>query len=196
MMAVPTDPLMRLFYALEQTSAVIEGIRPEQATLPTPCRSWDVRALVEHVIDDLRQFTIAASGGRPDWAASAPSVGGDWGSAFRHGTHVLLAAWRERGDISGTVQLPIGEVPVSFVVNQQIAEFVVHSWDLVRATGQAVDLDPGISAAALDWARTALRPEFRGDEDSGKSFGPEVAVPADAPVHDRLAAYFGRQPPA
>jgi hypothetical protein len=25
-------------------------------------------------------------------------------------------------------------------------------------------------------------------------FGPEVSVPEDAPVHDRLAAFFGRDP--
>jgi len=48
--------------------------------------------------------------------------------------------------------------------------------------------------AALVWARTALRPEFRGDEASGMAFGPEVEVPDDAPAEDRLAAFFGRNP--
>lgn len=45
---------------------------------------------------------------------------------------------------------------------------------------------------ALAWARTAMRPEFRGDEASGMAFGPEVEVPGDAPAEDRLAAFFGR----
>ena len=28
----------------------------------------------------------------------------------------------------------------------------------------------------------------------GQAFGPEVAVPDDAPPYDRLAAFFGRAP--
>jgi hypothetical protein len=39
-----------------------------------------------------------------------------------------------------------------------------------------------------------LRPQFRGDEVSGMAFGPEVQVSDDAPVEDRLAAFFGRHP--
>jgi len=51
-----------------------------------------------------------------------------------------------------------------------------------------------IGQASLDWAQKALRPEFRGGEADGKAFGPEVPVGADAPVYDRLAAFFGRAP--
>jgi uncharacterized protein (TIGR03086 family) len=193
-MMTSANPLALLSRTLDQVDTVIDGIREEQAALPTPCQAWAVRGLVEHVIDDLGQFAVAATGGRPDWSGVAPSVDGDWGGAFREGARVLLAAWRRVGDLSGTLQLPIGEVPVTFVVNQQIAEFAVHSWDLAKATGQVIDLDPEIGEAALAWATTALRPEFRGDEDSGKAFGPEVSVAADAPVYDRLAAFFGRHP--
>ena len=49
---------------------------------------------------------------------------------------------------------------------------------------------------ALAWGRETLKPEFRGDEDSGKAFGPEVAVPSDSPSYTRLAAFFGRDPVA
>ena len=44
---------------------------------------------------------------------------------------------------------------------------------------------------ALAWSRQMLRPEFRGPD---KSFGSEIAVPADAPSYDRLAGWFGRDP--
>jgi hypothetical protein len=37
-----------------------------------------------------------------------------------------------------------------------------------------------------------LKPQFRGDEESGRAFGPKVPVPDDAPLYDRLAAFFGR----
>ena len=47
---------------LQQTGAIVARVRPEQATLPTPCASWDVRALVNHVVHDLEQFTETVHG--------------------------------------------------------------------------------------------------------------------------------------
>lgn len=94
------EPLVRLSQMLDLTQSLIEGVRPEQAGLPTPCQSWDVRALVAHLINDTGQFTAAATGGRPDWDAPAPEIGDDWGSAFRAGAAGLRAAWQQPGDLS------------------------------------------------------------------------------------------------
>jgi hypothetical protein len=52
-------------------------------------------------------------------------------------------------------------------------------------------LDPALAEHALRWSRGMLRPEFRGPD---KAFGVEVPVPDDAPVYDRLAGWFGRNP--
>jgi hypothetical protein len=38
-----------------------------------------------------------------------------------------------------------------------------------------------------------MRPQFRGTEAEGKAFGPEVPISDDAPVYDRLAAFYGRR---
>ena len=80
------------------------------------------------------------------------------------------------------------------IVDQQIAELAVHGWDLAVATGQSTPLDTEVGDTALTWARTALQPQFRGSEDEGKAFGPEVDVPEDAPLYDRLAGFFGHRP--
>jgi hypothetical protein len=48
-----------------------------------------------------------------------------------------------------------------------------------------------VAEHALAWARGMLRPEFRGPD---RGFGAEIPVPADAPVYDRLAGWFGRDP--
>jgi uncharacterized protein (TIGR03086 family) len=188
------EPLVHLSQVLDLAVTLIERVRPEQATLPTPCRSWDVEALVAHLVDDTGQFTVAAVGGRPDWDAPTPEISGDWTGAFRTGAAELRAAWQRAGDLSREIELPIGRVQKSFVANQQIAEFAVHSWDLARATGLHAEFPAEACKAALVWARSALRPQFRGDEASGMAFGPEVQVPDDATVEDRLAAFFGRQP--
>jgi uncharacterized protein (TIGR03086 family) len=188
------EPLVYLSQVLDLAGSLIERVRPEQAGLPTPCRSWDVRALVAHLVNDTDQFTAAATGGRPDWDTPAAGIGDDWASAFRAGAAELRAAWQQAGDLSQEIDLPIGRVPKSFVASQQIAEFAVHSWDLATATGQRADFPAEACDAALAWASSALLPQFRGDEASGMAFGPEVSVPGDAPAEDRLAAFFGRHP--
>jgi uncharacterized protein (TIGR03086 family) len=193
-MSLPTDPVSLLARAVDQAGAVIAGTREDQAHLPTPCRSWDVSELVAHLVQDLRQFTVRAEGGTPDFGALTGGLDGDWVDAFRAGEERLLAAWRAAGDLEGTLTTPGGgELPRRFAVDQQTAEFACHAWDLAVATGQSTHLDEEVGEASLAWARQALRPEFRGTEAEGKAFGPEVSLPADAPLYDRLAGLFGHR---
>jgi uncharacterized protein (TIGR03086 family) len=193
-MTVTTDPVTLLLRALDQTGAIIAGVRDDQEHLPTPCRSWDVTELVAHLVHDLGQFTERASGGTPDWSAPRAAVEGDYIDAYRAGATDLVRAWRAAGDLSGTVELPgMGEVAARFPVDQQIAELAVHGWDLAVATGQSTHLDPEVGDTALTWAQATLRPQFRGSEDEGKAFGPEVDVAEDAPLYDRLAGFFGHR---
>jgi uncharacterized protein (TIGR03086 family) len=86
----------------------------------------------------------------------------------------------------------LGELPLSFVVYQQVAEVAQHTWDLAAATGQRDGLDGGVAAEALAWAEKALKPEYRGPEESGKAFGEQRPIAQDASTPDRLAAFFGR----
>jgi uncharacterized protein (TIGR03086 family) len=92
------------------------------------------------------------------------------------------------------VALPIGTVTREFVLYQQISEFAVHAWDLAVATRQSANLDEEVAEAALAWATTALKPQFRGSEEDGRAFGPQVAAPASCSAPQRLAAFFGRAP--
>ncbi|GGO87664.1 TIGR03086 family metal-binding protein [Wenjunlia tyrosinilytica] len=189
------DPVAQLSRALDQTAAVVDGVREAQTTQPTPCRSWNVGELLDHLVHDLDQFTVAARGESPDWSLSAPPAGPDWAGLFRERAGRLIEAWRQTGDLSGTVTLPgLGEVPARFPVDQQIAEFAVHGWDLATATGQNPPLDPEIAETSLQWMHGALRPEFRGTEEEGRAFGPQAPAPDDAPPYDRLAAFAGRRP--
>jgi uncharacterized protein (TIGR03086 family) len=188
-----SDRLALLARALDQAGAIVARVEPEQAALPTPCRSWDVRALVDHLVHDLQQFT-ARAGGR-DWEPhDRDLIGDDWAGAYRRAADELLEAWRRAGPLDRKVRLPSGEVPATWQVDQQITDVAVHGWDLARATGQSTDLDPELGQLALDWAAENLKPQFRGDEASGHVFGPEVPVDGDAPVYDRLAGFFGRDP--
>jgi len=193
MTAEVQDPIDRLSRALDQTGAIISQVRPDQASLPTPCTAWDVGGLIDHLLHDLLQFTARASG-EARHRQEARSIGDDWNGAYREAADGLLAAWQADGALDHTVELPFGEVPAAWILGQHIADVVVHGWDIAKATGQSTDLDPELGQFSLDWARESLKPEFRGDEESGRQFGREVPVAANAALYDRLAGFFGRDP--
>jgi hypothetical protein len=92
-----TNPLRLLERTLGQTESIIAEIRPEQATLPTPCPQWTVRGVVEHIVGaDLRNFTAVVRGETIDWAAPPEPHADDWLRQFRAGAHGLLATWAGR----------------------------------------------------------------------------------------------------
>ncbi|GII61080.1 TIGR03086 family protein [Sphaerisporangium krabiense] len=192
-MAASEDQIALLGRALDQTGALIAGIRPEEAGLPTPCRSWDVRALVDHVVDEVRRFAAVTAGGRRDHQGT-DLIGDDRHGAYRAAARELLAAWHGPGARERPHRLPFGEIPAEWAVGQHITELVVHAWDIAKATGRPTDLDPELGEAALAWGLANLTPEHRADEADGGHIGPRVEVPEDAPLYDRLAAFGGRDP--
>jgi len=173
---------------------VVAHVTPDQAGHPTPCLSWDVNALANHLIHGLDRFRATVAGDKVDWGASLPDIEGDWASAFHDRADALVAVWATVPDLDATRSSPMGDLTMRFIAGQQIAEIAQHTWDLAAATGQRDTLDDAIAGEALIWTRGALSPEFRGPEASGKAFGDERPVAADAPVCDQLAAFFGRDP--
>ena len=192
-MTATGDPIGLLSRVLDQAGTAISRVRPEQATLPTPCASFDVRALVNHVVLDVRMFASRAAAGTSD-EREGDVIGDDWTAAYRQAAASLRAVWQRPGALDRTVRLPFGEVPAAWQVYQVISDLAVHAWDVAKATGQPTELDAEVGQVSLDWARRNLEPRFRGDEASGMSFGPEVPVPGDAGLYDRLAGFFGRDP--
>jgi uncharacterized protein (TIGR03086 family) len=182
------DPIDRLERAIDQTGRIVDGLRPDQANVPTPCAGWDVKDLAQHVVRDLRMFTARAAG--EAWEDQTPSLDPDqWNEAYRTSADQLIDEWRDSGPLDEVIELPFGKVPRAWFVGQQLSDVIVHGWDLARSTGQAPRFDDDAVVAALEWGRANLRPEYR-----GKDFGPQVEVPEDAPALDRLVGFFGRDP--
>ena len=179
-------------------AALVAGVGPGQWHDGTPCSQWDVRTLVHHLLSEQRWvppmfegLTIEQAGDRFD----GDLMGGDaskWpgllASAMEE-AHVVVA---QPGALERTVHLSFGDASGQEYVIQLTADLAIHAWDLARATGQDVTgLDPALAEHALAWSHGMLRPEFRGPD---KAFGVEVPVAEDAPVYDRLAGWFGRDP--
>ncbi len=102
----------------------------------------------------------------------------EWAAEFRSSGDDLIHFWHQQGDDADAGK-----------VDWQTAEMAVHTWDLVRATGVRVLLDPEVAERGLAFMSKGLTPENR-----GAAFGPAVEVPDEAPVYDRLAAFAGRSP--
>ncbi len=178
------DRLDLLRRALAQTAGLVAAVTPEQRDAPTPCGDWDVAELVGHLAYGLDNFAASARGEQPSWGAPRPPLEGDWAATFRTKADTLMAAWSEA---------PEDRRPQA---GMQVTEQAVHAWDLASAIGSPTSqLDSAVGEHALEFGRAMLKPEYRG-AGGNNAFGEEVAVPDDAPVYDRLAGWFGRDPAA
>jgi uncharacterized protein (TIGR03086 family) len=172
--------------AIDQLGTLIADIRPEQATQATPCPDWNLRQLVNHVVFDLQTFD-ASMRGTPRGAPDADLIAGDWQAAYRASASSLMDAWQSRGT-EGSMHTRLGDVPLTWAVDQQVADLAVHGWDVARAVGKPTSqLDPEVGQVGLEFLRANLKPEYR-----GQAFAPEAPAPDSAPLYDRLAAFSGR----
>lgn len=182
-----TPSLELLDRALDQVGTIVSRVRADQAGLPTPCSEFNVRALLNHIVFDVQMFTAGVDGGERS-SPDADLLGADWTAAFDAASAALKDAWHRKG-LQGSIKSRLGEFPATWAVGQHLADLAVHAWDVATATQQSTKLDPEVARVALDWARENLKPQYR-----GQAFGPEVEVPENAPIYERLAGFFGRNP--
>ena len=175
-MSAASDSVVVLSRALDQAGDVLAAVHPDQLTLPTPCRDWDVQRLVTHLVHDPPTFLAMARGDQVDWSAEPEPVTEAWAQRFRSSADDLLHRWHQAADDAQAGQ-----------VDWQTAEFAVHAWDLAQAIGYAGRLDPEVAERGLAFMTANLT-----DENRGGAFGPAVPVADDAPVYERLAAFAGR----
>jgi uncharacterized protein (TIGR03086 family) len=182
--------------SLERTNVVLTGVLAKVTASeldgPTPCKSWTVRDLVNHIVGATHFFlgvvetdTMPGDVGR-DYSA------GDFNAEFAANSARLLAAFSRDGLDEELMTLPSGTVPRSIGLWIAARELFIHGWDLAKATGQSTNLDPELAEWLLEAPLDAIPDKIRGDEPL--PFGRMVPVPDDASATDRLVGSFGRQP--
>ena len=183
--STPVEPLDR---ALASTRAVLVQVQAGQLEAPTPCVSWDVRALIEHFTGSAR-WAAAAIGGAE--AANEDRTAVDLIAAYDQGIRVALAAFGSEGALEKAVTLPWGEFSGAALMWLAVNDQFAHGWDLARAIGYDTDLDPGLADELLVRGQAWITDAYRGPDGAGL-FGPPVKAPAGVSPADRLAAFLGR----
>jgi uncharacterized protein (TIGR03086 family) len=190
-------PMVQLGPAATRMADLIEGVPDELLGAPTPCLEYTLGDLVDHI----RRFTLAfTAAAKKDTAGmtsgrapgDASSLGDDWRTRIPRDLASLAEAWRDPAAWTGMTMAGGIDLPGELAGIIALDELVVHGWDVARASGQDFDQDRASLEAVFGFVK-----QFSGaGQEAAREgmFGPEVAVPEDAPLLDRLIGLTGRDP--
>ena len=142
--------------AAESLATVVQGVRDDQLDAPTPCASRTLGTLLDHVDGLSLAFALAARKQETEGGSRPPSADGAQltpGSAlpdpYAPGSDGRGMAGPRSLDGShrvGGVDLP-GDVAALVALD----ELIVHGWDISVSSGQPMETDPVLVAAATSW---------------------------------------------
>ena len=155
---------------------------------PAPCEGWVARDVVDHLVEWVPAFFVAAGG--PTLPAGA-SVDDDPAGAWRTMSDGIQSLLDDPEASAALIEHPMAgthrfDDAVGMFV---LGDVVIHTWDLARATG----LDETLDADIVHDMLVGMEPLDEMLRASGQ-YGPKVAVGADADEQTRLIAFTGRRP--
>jgi uncharacterized protein (TIGR03086 family) len=190
--ARPSSGVALLERAVGYTLGSLHLVTPAAMSRPTPCRGWDLRALLAHMedaLDALQEAVDLAAVDLEGWegAAAAPD-GPDPAARLRDRACRLLGAWT-RADGRRLVSVGGRPLPASVLTCAGALEVAVHGWDVAEACGVRRPLPPALAAELL-----VIAPLLVTGADRGVRFAAPVDLPSSASPSDQLIAYLGRDP--
>ncbi|HEY3482172.1 MAG TPA: TIGR03086 family metal-binding protein, partial [Streptomyces sp.] len=125
-------------------------------TAPTPCAGYDVRGLLNHLLHWGPWLVAAGRLSDPPSPSGAETesalVTDDWRAALEKQTETLVDVFGARSAWEGMTALGTAELPASVVGDMVLGEFVLHGWDLARASGQELLCAPAAATAVYESA--------------------------------------------
>ncbi len=168
-----TDVLADHRQACDGLTAVVH-VAAGHWNAPSPCTEWDARGVIEHVIGFHDVLLLRPLEAKPTRPKDDPEA------RWTVTVDALFDVLGHPGVLDENRRSLLGVLTT---------DVLVHTWDLARAVGVDVVLDPRLCKIGLDRA-LANKTQF---EESGM-FGPPAAVPGDASVQDQLLGFYGRDP--
>ncbi len=148
---------------------------------PTPCDGWDVRTLLDHMLDTQRYFVESARGEDAAPIGSPPPhlLSGEPVADFARARAETIQVF----GAPGVAEQAGPSVGIAF------SDQLLHGWDVAKATGQDATMPTGLAELAY---RT-MHGRFTEAQRVG-IFEPERSVDDDATPQAKLLAYTGRDP--
>jgi uncharacterized protein (TIGR03086 family) len=161
---------------------------------PTPCESYTLGDLLDHVDGLSRAFVAVAKkdldnpllAGAPGDAAHLAT---DWRERIPGNLSALADAWRDPEAWTGMTRAGGFDMPGEVGGVVALDEVVLHGWDVARATGQPFEVDEKLLERVHEFVG-----QFASSDGASGLFGPIVDVPDDAPLLDRVLGLAGRDP--
>src|SRR3954454_16690749 len=167
--------------ASEWTLEKVKGAS-QQLESETPCEQWDVRELMNHMLET-QQYLVGSARGQ---SASPPGQTPPTTPLSDDPIRDFKSAREETMSTYGDKDVLEKSGPTLGIA---VADQFLHGWDLAKATGQDTTMPHGLAEAAYQMIHGKLT-----DDQRKGSFGPEVQVDEQASVQDKLLAYSGRNP--
>jgi len=187
------DALAAYEQTLVWTGQRIAGVRADNLGAATPCRDWNLRALVAHVVAGIWYFKALASNESIEKLMRGLSdlIGDDPFASYDRAARAGLETWRAPGALDRIYPMPLGDQPGRDALAIHQADLLIHGWDVAEATHQDATMPADLAEFALETERSFIRAEMRGP---GR---PYDAVRTDFEItgpQDRLLAFVGRSP--
>lgn len=184
------DPIDALERSWHDGAGVVAGVTAEDLTKPTPCAGWDVKQLLNHTLGECQMMTLVNEGepsgnDRGDLVGDGHGLGESWTQLGKEN----VASWRSSG-LGGERAYFYGTFPAAASAAINVGEVLVHTWDLARALDVDFELDPQLATIVYGLYSSFPLDGMR----AGGMLAPEVPVPFDAPVSERMLGLLGRQP--
>ena len=148
----------------------------------TPCERWNVRELMNHMLETQRYFVGSARGqsvSPPGQTPAATLLGDDPVQEFKKAREETMNTYGDK-DVLEKSGPTLGIA---------VADQLLHGWDLAKATGQDTTMPPALAEAAYQMIHGKLT-----DDQRKGSFKPELQVDDTASAQDKFLAYAGRNP--
>jgi uncharacterized protein (TIGR03086 family) len=174
--------------AAERFAQKVQQVSDDQWGQPTPCTEWDVRALVNHVVNEERWVKPLVDGKTIEEVGSSLDgdlLADDPASAAASAAEEASGAFDDGVPRNVMVHLSFGDTHVDEYAMQMVADHLIHGWDLAAATGLDRTMDAELVSVVSAW--------FAPQEEAwraGGAIGPRRDTGGD-PQTDLLAA-FGR----
>jgi uncharacterized protein (TIGR03086 family) len=189
--------------ALSYALGAVHAVAPDSMACPTPCRRWNLRTLLEHLIDSLAALHEGLAAGcvgpgpvglddlgDPSYIEGDPSST-DLGTVFRDRAGRLLGALCAEHPPDRVITIRDRSLTVEVAAGAGAIEIAAHGWDVARACGRPGQIPPLLAVDLLEVSRLVITEDNR-----HPFFGRPVDAGWAPTPSDRLVAFLGRNPQA